>query len=38
MPDIEAGIFLVVNAYNNDAQQAIATLERQITERILVTP
>jgi CubicO group peptidase (beta-lactamase class C family) len=38
MPDIEAGIFLVVNASNTDAQQAIATLEGQITERILATP
>jgi len=38
MPDIEAGIFLVVNASNTDARQAIATLESQITERILATP
>jgi len=37
MPDIEAGIFLVVNASNNDARQAIVTLESQITERILAT-
>jgi CubicO group peptidase (beta-lactamase class C family) len=38
MPDIEAGVFLVVNASNTDARQAIATLESQITERILATP
>jgi len=38
MPDIGAGIFLVVNASNTDARQAIATLESRITERILATP
>ena len=38
MPDIDAGIFLVINAYNADAEDAMFTLERQITERILATP
>jgi CubicO group peptidase (beta-lactamase class C family) len=38
MSDIEAGVFLVANASNTDARQAIATLESQITERILATP
>jgi D-alanyl-D-alanine carboxypeptidase len=38
LPDIETGIFLVVNAWTADAQRAMNRLERQIVERVLATP
>jgi len=38
LPDIETGIYLVVNAWSPNAQQAMNRLEQQIKERVLATP